>query len=176
MRTILTVLLLLGPVPSAGAQTVWSLSAETGANRFSRAAHDTSTPAVSLGAWHATSYTVRLARGTARDEFALSAGYTASPFAAWIENVALLQEDELALFEFGLTYGRRVIRTGRGAALRLEGGPVLHLWTMSGEDARTRLGGLLGAVMELPLAERWRVDVRTDLTITRSWMRPEDET
>jgi hypothetical protein len=46
---------------------------------------------------------------------------------------------------------------------------------MSGEDPRSRLGALLGTVVELPLTERWRVDLRADLTLTRSWMRPEDE-
>lgn len=175
MRHILIALCFLGMTPAAGAQARWTLTGETGANRFSRAARDTSSPVVSLGAWHATSYTFRLARGDEDRELALSAGFTSSPFAAWVDNVALIQGDELALFEFGLAYGRRVLRSGRGAALRVEAGPVLHLWTMSGEDPRTRLGGLVGAVLELPLTERWRVDVRTDLTFTGSWMRPEDE-
>lgn len=175
MRSLLTGVLLLCLAPAAVAQTRWTLTGEMGANRFSRAAHDSSSPAVSIGAWHATSYTFRLARGDDVRTLALSAGFTSSPFGAWIDNVAVIQGGELALFEFGLSYGRRVIHSGRGAALRLEGGPVLHVWTMSGEDPRTRLGALLGAVVELPVTERWRVDLRTDLTLTKSWMRPEDE-
>ena len=175
MRTILTGLLWLGLAPAAAAQAAWTLTGEVGTSRFSRAAHDTSSPPVSLGAWHATSYTVRQTRGDAREGLTLAAGYTSSPFAAWIENVAVIQGGELALYELGLAYGRRVLRSGQGASLRVEAGPVLHLWKMSGEDARTRLGGLLGAVVELPVTERWRVDVRADLTVTRSWMRPEDE-
>lgn len=175
MRYALLGLLCLCLAPHASAQTGWTLSGELGSNRFSRAAHDTSSPVVSLGAWRATSYTIRLARDNGSTALALSAGYTSSPFAAWIENVAVIQGGELALYEFGLTYGRRVVRSGRGAALRVEAGPVLHLWTMSGEDPRSRLGALLGTVVELPMTERWRVDLRADLTLTRSWMRPEDE-
>ncbi|HEX7917845.1 MAG TPA: hypothetical protein VF454_00500, partial [Gemmatimonadales bacterium] len=85
------------------------------------------------------------------------------------------QGGELALYEFGLAYGRRILHSGQGAALWLETGPVLHIWTMSGEDPRTRLGGLFGAVVTLPVTERWRADVRGDLTLSKSWMRPEDE-
>lgn len=167
---------LLASIPSAlAAQSGWRLSGELGSNRFSRAAHDTSSPAVSLGAWAATSYTLRLARDDGRNVLSASLGYTSSPFAAWIDNVAVIQGGELALAEFGLSYGRRLLRSGRGAALRVEGGPVLHLWTLSGEDPRTRLGALVGSVLELPLTERWRVDLRGDLTVTKSWMRPEDE-
>lgn len=175
MRRLLTGVLLLCAAPQVAAQTRWTLTGELGTNRFSRAAHDSSTPPVSLGAWRATSYTLRLARAEAERSVALSAGLTSSPFAAWIDNVAVVQGGELALYEFGLTYGRRVLRSGRGAALRLEAGPVLHIWTMSGEDPRARLGAQLGTVLELPMTERWRVDLRGDLTLTRSWMRPEDE-
>ncbi len=175
MRNAIVVLWLIGLPSSLAAQAGWTLSGEVGSNRFSRAAHDSSSPAVSIGAWPATSYTVRLVRSGARSDVAVSVGYTATPFAAWIDNVAVVQGGELALVEFGLTYGRRLLRSGRGAALGLEAGPVLHVWTMSGEDPRTRLGALLGTVVELPLTDRWRVDLRADLTLTKSWLRPEDE-
>lgn len=175
MRHFLTGLCCLCLAPAAAAQTGWTLTGEVGANRFSRAAHDTSSPAVSLGAWRPTSYTLRLARSGTQGVLTLSAGFTPGSFAAWIENVAVVQDGELALYEFGLSYGRRIVHTGAGAAIRVEGGPVVHLWTMSGEDPRTRLGAQIGTVVELPMTERWRVDVRADLTLTKSWMRPEDE-
>lgn len=175
MRIVLIALLLLCEATVATAQRQWTLTAESGLNRFSRAAHDTSTPTVSLGAWHATSYTLRLARRDSAGEVAISVGYTSAPFAAWIDNVAVIQGGELALIEFGATYGRRLARSVAGAVLRAEAGPVLHIWTMSGEDARARLGGVLGTVVELPVTARWRVDLRADLTFTRSLLRPEDE-
>src|SRR5690349_10285417 len=98
MRDVVIGVLMLSLTPRLSAQTPWTLSGEVGANRFSRAAHDTSSPAVSLGAWHSTSYTLRLAREGDRGVVAASVGYTSSPFAAWIENVAGVQGGELSFF------------------------------------------------------------------------------
>jgi hypothetical protein len=66
-------------------------------------------------------------------------------------SVAVVQYDVGTLWEIALETSIRVASLGRGAEIRVDGGPAIDLWDFDGER-RNRWGGRAGVSLEWPLA------------------------
>lgn len=174
MRSAFTMLVLFAPTTMV-AQARWSLGVEVGGTTYSAAAHDTSVDQVHLRPGYPTIYTVRLARESDRFGVALGVGFASSEWAVNIDDFRILTGDGLALFEIAPEVSARIARTSAGATLRVHTGPIFDVWVPSGEDPRQRLGAQLGLALALPLAQAWKVTIRSDMALSRSFLNEDEE-
>lgn len=170
MRSLYGVLILLAAaVPStASAQAGWHLTLERGSTTFSAAAHDTSADQVQVRPWHPATYTFRLVRESRRLGFGVALTYSNGPVAANIDDFVLLPGDTQLLIELAPELRYPLIAASSGVTLRIHVGPVVDIWTPSGDDTRTVFGGLGGLTMSFPIAGRWQADLRADVAVTGS--------
>lgn len=159
----------------AAGQARWTLTAELGATTFSSAAHDTSSPPFQLRAFRPISYSLRLTREGRRVGMALGLSYLPSALAGTVEEIAFVQGGQLELFEIAPEVRWILGTTSAGATVVLHTGPIVDVWGVAGGERRLRAGGSVGATLALPLTERWRFDVRSDLALTRSFLTAEEE-
>ncbi len=169
MRRITTTLICLTSLGGTlAAQERWTLTIERGFTSYSMAAHDTSTPQVRVLPWHPAVYTVRLAREGGRIGVAVSLGAAGGELAGTSEDVVVLPGAGLGLLEVAPEMRLRLTTLATGAELVAHAGPVLDLWLPEGDDARAAYGGIAGATLLAPITRRWKVSIRTDVTITGS--------
>jgi hypothetical protein len=167
-RTLLALIAILFVGRTLGAQARWSATLERGFTSYSESAHDTSSPPVRLVPWHPAVYTLRIARDGRRWGLGLSLGYAHGELAGTQGGVVILPGSDYHVFEVAPEIRARIATTSAGATVRVQAGPISDLWFPQGDDVRSTFGGLIGATLSLPLADRWEVAVRTDLAVTTS--------
>lgn len=175
MRRLLLVTALLVPCHLAG-QGTWMLTAERGWTTYSSAAHDTSSEPVHLRAWHPAVYSLRLAREYDRFGIGIAAGIALGQWGVTIGDFVVLPDESLRLIEIAPELSLKVATNPTGVALRVHAGPVLDIWTPTGEDPRQRIGAQVGASLAIPVGERWSATLRTDVALSRSLMNVEEQT
>lgn len=177
MRHIAAIFVVLGAVaPRLAAQDRWTMTLEAGQAIYSRAAHDTGTPPVSVHVWRPTLFTLRVARQLGRFSAAIGVTYGKSGLGGSIEELTVVQRGQFEIGEVAPELGVQLFRTSTSAELRLHAGPVWDLWGPAGYEFRTRIGGMGGVTLALPLMAGWRVDLRGDLAVTGSYLNKADET
>jgi len=72
------------------------------------------------------------------------------------------------LIEGQLLLNFRVVGIGSSGAIRAEVGPSLHLWK-SGDENRTRLGGVTALAYEWPVTKRFSGAIRLEGIVSKSW-------
>ncbi len=72
------------------------------------------------------------------------------------------------LIEAAALLGFRVGGIGPSGAIRAELGPALHLWKV-GDETRSRVGAVVGATYEWPVAGRLAGAVRVEGALSKSW-------
>lgn len=157
----------------AQAQEPWRLTAEAGMTSFSEAFHDSSTPPIAIGAWRPTMYTLRLTGHLGK----LGVGFGASLAKSGMgggdgTGVVVVFEDQLVLLELAPEIRVPVIADRHGTRLIVHAGPVWDHWSLSGEQGRSRRGGLGGFTLSFPVGASWRTDLRGDIALTGSFVEP----
>src|SRR6478736_7036588 len=176
MRPVLTVGLLCSLMATTlPAQSEWQATIEVGSTSFSSAAHDTNNPATNVHASLDGMYTLRFTRETLRSGIAIALSYSSGFFEGYVENFSVVPGDGIQLVEIAPEGRFAVGRTSTGATLWVHAGPVFDFWSVGGNDPNSRIGGLAGATLALPLSPRWRVDVRGDFAISASYADKEEE-
>ncbi len=158
--------LLLSPETLSG-QGRWGITPEAGSARFSGHAHSVTGPEATGHPSAAGTWGVRFDRdlGKAR----VSVGLLRSATGVEFENDDLVTgvKHLLTLFEISPELSFQAVHLGAGS-LRLHGGMVIDHWSPDGDPARTSLGGLAAASLEVPLSRRTSVAVRYEATLTQS--------
>ena len=72
------------------------------------------------------------------------------------------------LFEAEVLLSFQVVGIGSSGAIRAELGPSLHLWK-SGDENRTRAGGVGAMAYEWPIAKRVAGAIRLEGMLSKSW-------
>jgi len=172
-RDGMLVLALLTMGPGLGAQ--WLVEANVATTWFGGASVDTSAGGerLSFRPWRPTSFGLRLERRVAKAGIALQLTYAPAALALAGENAVVTINDFLTLYEAALDFSWRIAQTGTGAGVRAHAGPVLDLWTVSGEDGpRARWGALAALTVEFPLGRRFAGSVRAGGALTPSVFEP----
>ncbi|HEX7335959.1 MAG TPA: hypothetical protein VF252_02025 [Gemmatimonadales bacterium] len=128
----------------------WRVGAEVGSERFWGASTDTAGGGPSLRPYRPTSFGIGVARQAGRWDAGLRFRYLSASLA--LEGT----EGLVAVKGIFDVYGAAALlayRVARIAAneLTLEAGPLLEIWSVAGEESRTRLGLQVGASLKVPL-------------------------
>ncbi|MGH7674487.1 MAG: hypothetical protein ACREMV_04370, partial [Gemmatimonadales bacterium] len=89
------------------------------------------------------------------------------------EAAVVAANDFLTLYEASVDFSWRVARTSTGVEFRAHAGPILDVWSVSGDDdSRVRWGGLAAVTMEFGLGRRFGGSVRAGGALTPSLFEP----
>ncbi len=168
-RTLALSLAIAAPGPLAGQ---WTVALEVGVARFGGTSRDSS--GASVRPYRPTTFGVRVDRGWGATRIALAVLYAQTGLAGEGNGVAFVDYGAASLLELAAEVSIRVARFGAGVEARVEGGPALDVWTISGSDTRTRLGGLAGLALEWPLGGRFTGSLRATGALSESTFNPDE--
>lgn len=170
MSRHLGVIILLAIVTASRAPGQWTIGAEVGIAHFTGSSIDTTTTTdpAKLSPDRPTTVGLRIARDAGRVRFGVRWLYAKAGLAARKGAAALLDKNDMQVFEIALEASYRLARVGSAGALRLEAGPILDLWAVRDLDARTRAGGQAAIVWEWEVSGRLRGAIRATAGVTGS--------
>ena len=140
-------------LPSRGtAQGRWGLGVEAGIVRFWGATGPLpGAEEIALRPYRPTVIGVRLDRTFGALRGALAVRFAQSALGGEYEGGATIFSDGFTMVELAPEGSYAVAHLGSGSAFRAFAGPVLAVWTLSEEPARTRLGVRAGLELDAPL-------------------------
>ncbi len=174
LRMVLPALWLMAGSASLNAQQGWGVALEIGSAGFSGHSGSTGDTPESSGRPAGTStWGVLLDRTGRAVRFSVGARVASTGVMIEDDEISVEARDVLTLLEIAPEAAVTVLRP-EGGAIRLHVGVVVDRWSADGVEARTRVGGLGGVSLEMPLARRIGIQVRWDASITGSVFRDED--
>lgn len=158
----------MGGAPALPAQGSWGLATELGMAFFSSAAVDSG--GRSFHPDGRTTSCLRLERRFAagRAGVGLALLYAPGGIALTSGDVTATQAGVLDLYGIAPELSWRLVATARGSSLVAHAGPVVEIWSVSGEGDRTRVGGRGALSLEWPITGRLSGQVRAGVTLTGS--------
>ncbi|MDP3909217.1 MAG: hypothetical protein Q8Q14_02405 [Gemmatimonadales bacterium] len=152
----------------------WHLGIELSSSRYGGTAHDTTgTGPPYAGPGGGTGLGIRVDKSVANVRVSLRASYSTAGFKLSGEGIDFSDKSTGDVLEAVLLFGIRVGGIGPSGAARVELGPALHLWNLSGE-VRDRIGAVGALAYEWPIAGRVSGAVRLEGMISRSWFEAVD--
>lgn len=173
-RQDIPVLLLL-TLSSPGLEAQWFIAADAVTMWFGGVSVDTSATGENLSfrPYRPTGVGLRVERRFARAGVGLQLHYAEPALGLVGDDAVVAANDFLALYEAALEASWRIARTASGVDLRAHAGPVLDLWSVSGDDGlRVRWGALAAASVEFALGRRFAGAVRASGALTPSVFEP----
>lgn len=167
IRTLLVMILLAAPAALAAQ---WSVAFELGTARYSGTSRDRSgsSDSVALRPYAGTTGGVRVARQWARVGVSLGVTYGSPGISGEATDLILVFTNQATVFEItpGLSYV--ITHVGVGGDLRVEAGPAMSLWSLSGVEKRVRIGAHASLAYLWPVAGRFTGSIRAGLAVTPS--------
>jgi hypothetical protein len=148
----------------------WDVGLELRTTRFQASAHDTSGSSgpTNFRPGDATTIGLRMNHGIGRARVDMLASYGKAGLTATGPGLTLTDKTAGQLFEAEVLLSFQVVGIGSSGAIRAELGPSLHLWK-SGDQNRTRAGGIGGMAYEWPIARRVAGAIRLEGMLSKSW-------
>ena len=148
----------------------WHVGLELSTTRYRGSAHDTSgsNGPASFRPGDATTVGLRLNHGMGRTRVDILAAYGKAGLTATGPGLTLTDKTAGELFEGEILLNFQVVGIGSSGAIRAELGPSLHLWK-SGDQNRTRAGGVGAFAYEWPIARRVAGAIRLEGMLSKSW-------
>jgi hypothetical protein len=166
-RVVLLTLTVMAARPAAAQ---WDVGLELSTTRFRASSRDTSGSSgpASFRPGDATTVGLRLNHGMGRARVDVLAAYGKAGLTATGPGLSLTDKTAGQLFEGEILLNFRVVGIGSSGAIRAELGPSLHLWK-SGDENRTRLGGVTALAYEWPVTKRFSGAIRLEGILSKSW-------
>lgn len=172
MRSIpitLAALLLATVTMTLPAQTTgWGIAPELGMASFGGHSNSIGTePEASGHPARASSLGLRLDHTSRKIRFSLGLLYTSTGFEIENDDASVEAKGVLNLYTIMPEVGFLLIQS-RESQVRIHAGGVMDYWSPDDDNARTRIGGIGGASVELPFSGRISAQIRWDITFTGS--------
>jgi hypothetical protein len=163
-------MVLIALAPGAlDAQQSWGLGFEVGIERFWGGSGPlVGSDDLALRPYRPTHVGLRVDRTAGSLRVALGVRYAESAIGGEYEGGATIFTDGFTSIEIAPEAAVPLARLGRGAVLRLFGGPVVRFWVPPDDGARTRFGARGGLELEAPLGVRFSAMTRIHGGIARS--------
>lgn len=146
----------------------WRLGLEVGAARFWGASRDTGGDHPSFRPYRPTTFGVGLERQTGRYAVGLQVRYAEASLALEGPGVVISSEGGFTFLSISPELAVRVATLGSGNELRVHGGPMLEVWDIVDQNARTRFGAQGAISLDVPLGGRFGGVVLAGLAVTPS--------
>ena len=162
--------LLFWTFTAAPAAAQWDIGLEIHTMRYRGSSHDTANSGgpETFRPANATAVGLRLERALGQARFGLQVSYASVGLTAAGPGLILTDNSTGQLIEGQLLLNFRVVGIGSSGAIRAELGPSLHLWK-SGDENRTRLGGVTALAYEWPVTRRFSGAIRLEGIFSKSW-------
>jgi hypothetical protein len=141
---------------------------EVGAARFWGVSRDTGGDHASFRPYRPTTFGIGLERQTDRYAVALHVRYSQASLALEGPEAAVAAEGVFKLVSVAPELAIRLATLGPGNQLRLHAGPLLEVWDIIDQDARTRFGAQTSISLDIPLGGRFDGVVLAGVSVTRS--------
>ncbi|HYT04310.1 MAG TPA: hypothetical protein VEM13_05445 [Gemmatimonadales bacterium] len=168
MRQLLALALCLGiaPLPRLAAQ--WSVALEAAASYYGGASRDTAADPTAIRPHHPTGLGVRVDRRLGRLGVGVAAALARPDVIVENSGAGAILKGALDLYEIAPEATVLVSRASSVVAVRVHAGPLIDIWSPSGEGTRTRLGGHAGLSLECPIGGRFAGSIRAGGALTGS--------
>jgi hypothetical protein len=133
----------------------WRLGGEVGAARFWGGSRENSPDHPSFRPYRPTTFGVGLERQTGRYAVGLQVHYFKASLALEGPEVTVASEGAFTCVSISPQFAVRIATLGAGNQLRVQGGPLLEVWEIIDEDARTRLGAQGSVSLDVPLGKHF---------------------
>lgn len=162
--------LLLWTITTAPATAQWDIGFEIRTMRYRGSSHDTANSGgpETFRPANGTAVGLRLERALGQARLGFQASYASVGLTAAGPGLILTDNSTGQLIEGQLLLNVRVVGIGSSGAIRAELGPSLHLWK-SGDENRTRLGGVTALAYEWPVTRRFSGAIRLEGIFSKSW-------
>jgi len=167
--------LVLLAVPARGLGGQWLIGADVTAMWFGGTSHDTSAASddESFRPHRPTSFGLSVDKRFTKIGVGLRLSYAEAAVADEGDAGFIGLNNFFACYEAAPELSYRVARTGTGAEFRVHGGPLLDLWSVTGEDGlRSRWGAHAAVSVELPFGRHLAGAVRAGGALTPSVFKP----
>jgi hypothetical protein len=165
--TRVVVLVMLAGATARQAVAQWLIGLELTTAHYRGSARDTSgTPHAGPG--DAATVGLRFERRFGRARAVLRLSYGKPGFSISGQGLSVIDKTAGDLIEAGGLLNFQVGGIGPSGAIRAELGPALHLWKVV-DEIRSRVGGVLAASYEWPVAGRLAGALRVEGALSKSW-------
>ena len=170
MSNYRAVLLTLTLIIARPAAAQWDVGLELRTTHFRASSRDTSGSSgpTNFRPGDATTIGLRMNHGIGRARVDMLASYGKAGLTATGPGLTLTDKTAGQLFEAEVLLSFQVVGIGSSGAIRAELGPSLHLWK-SGDENRTRAGGVGTMAYEWPIAKRVAGAIRLEGMLSKSW-------
>ena len=170
MSNYRAVLLTFTLILARPAAAQWDVGLELRTTHFRASSHDTSGSSgpTNFRPGDATTIGLRMNHGIGRARVDLLASYGKAGLTATGPGLTLTDKTAGQLYEAEMLVNFQVAGIGSSGAIRAELGPSLHLWK-SGDENRTRLGGVTALGYEWPVTRRFSGAIRLEGIFSKSW-------
>ncbi|HOX20898.1 MAG TPA: hypothetical protein PLI70_08240 [Gemmatimonadales bacterium] len=155
-----TIVMTTALIPGLAAQgPTWQLSVGAGQTWFSGGMTDTTSTDVSYTLTPTITWAATADRSVGDFRLGIGLSYLSAHLKLSGPDVELVDRSlEAREWTIAALVTVRVLRVGKGGAgFSLSAGPALGLWTITGLDSRTTIGGIAGLQFAAPISEGWRL-------------------
>lgn len=146
----------------------WRAGIEVGATRFWGASRGTGGDHPSFRPYRPTTFGVGLERQTGRYAVGVQVHYAEASLALEGPEVVIASEGVFTVVGISPEFAVRVVTFGSGNQVRVHAGPLLEIWEIIDEEARTRVGAQGSVTLDVPLGERFGGVVLAGAAVTPS--------
>jgi hypothetical protein len=146
----------------------WRLGIEVGAARFWGASRETGGDHPSFRPYRPTTFGVGLERQTGRYAIGLHVRYAEASLALEGPEVIISSEGAFTFVSISPEVVVRIATLGSANQLRLHVGPLVEIWDIIDQDARTRFGAQSSISLDVPLGGRFEGVVLAGMAVTPS--------
>jgi hypothetical protein len=146
----------------------WRAGVEIGAARFWGGSLDTSGDETSIRPYRPTTFGIGLERQSGRYGVGLQMHYTKASLALEGPEAIVVAEGAFKIVSISPEMAFQIAMLGPGNQLRLHAGPLLEIWNLVDQGARTRLGAQGAASLDIPLGKHLGGVVLAGIAVTPS--------
>jgi hypothetical protein len=154
----------------ADAAAQWGLGLEVGQSRFSGTSQDTSAATVNgrFEPYVPTLVGITIDRRLRRLTLGLRLTYASAALALETDGPTVFQRASMLHAQAAPEIAWAVALLATGVRLSLHAGPLIEVWTLEGEETRSRLGGQVAGSLDCRLGGRFTSAVTVRLGVTPS--------
>jgi hypothetical protein len=146
----------------------WRLGVEVGAARFWGGSRETGSENLSFVPYRPTTFGIGLERQSGKLGLGLQLQYAEAGLALVGPEAAVVAEGAFTILSISPEAVARLTSIGSNNQLLVHAGPLLEIWDIIDEDARTRLGAQAAVSLDVPLGSRFSAVSRAGLAVTSS--------
>ena len=170
MRLLLVVLGSLLLALPTGVAGQWGIGLEVGVARYFGTSRDTTTTTDNgrFEPYVPTLLGITIDRQIRKVTLALRLTYASGALALETDGPTVFERASMLHAQAAPEIAVPVIALGSGARLSLHGGPLVDVWTLEGEETRSRIGGQVAGSLDCSLGARFTSTVAVRLGVTPS--------